>query len=124
MKLKKGDFIKALDEDYVYQIQGMSTLSFGDTYMAKSISNGHTRGFDVDATHYRLATDQEVEDELKYAPKHYPFWITNKKDVIISSGNIFAVSFERAKEIFNQKLIMTNNVGQYNLSDKPLVFIE
>jgi hypothetical protein len=124
MDFKKGDFIKALDEDYIYQIQGMSCLSIGDTYMGRSISAGHSRGFDVNATHYRKATEQEIKHELDSAPKYFSFWVSNKRDEIISNGQIFAPTLERAKDIFNQKLINMNNVGDYCMSETPLTFIE
>ncbi|MDX8367711.1 hypothetical protein [Cytobacillus sp. IB215665] len=124
MEFKKGDFIQALDEDYIYQIQGISALSIGDSYMCKNISRGHSRGFDVNAKHYRRATEQEVQQELESAPKHFPFWVTNKKNVVISNGHIFAPTIERAREIFKSQLIELNNVGEYFMSETPLTFIE
>jgi hypothetical protein len=123
MNYNIGDFIKPNDEEYIYKITNIGTLSFGESYTGKSISRGHGRSFDSKATHYRLATEDEVEEELENAPKYFPFWVTNKKNVIISNGQIFAPTLERAKEIFNQKLIKMNNVGEYFMSEEPVNFL-
>lgn len=123
MEFKVGDFIKALDEEYIYKIEKVGRLSFGETYMGKSISQGHGRAFDVNAKHYRRATEEEINEELSNAPKYFPFWVADKRNNLISNGQIFALTLEKAKEIFNEKLIRMNNVGEYFMSETPLDFI-
>jgi hypothetical protein len=123
---KIGDFIKPNDEEYVYQIDDFFRTKDGEieSYNGKSIGYGHGRGFSINATHYRRATQEEIDNELNTAPKYFAFWIANKKNVLVANGQIFAPTLERAKEIFNGKLIHTNNVGDYFMSDKPTKFIK
>lgn len=123
MDYKIGDFIRPTDEDDVYQIDSISEM-FGKSYMGRSIKCGHTRGFDINAKHYHKATQTDIENALEEAPLYYSFWISNKKNEIVSNGHVFANSLEDAKRIFNGLVNDTKNVGEYYMSEAPLEFIK
>jgi hypothetical protein len=126
MEYQVKDFIYAIDEDRVLQIRKIFTHQNEKLIDAQYISSGGSRWFKADASHFRKATQEEIDDELNNAPKSYPYWIADKKDYIISNGRIKAYSLERAKEIFKEVLKRTRKefkVGDYFMSEEPENYI-
>lgn len=127
MTFQKGDYIMATDENKVYQLEGIGTLTLGNCYFGQGITDGMSRAFLLTADHYRKATEEEVAKELEKAPNHYEFWISDKKDVIVSNGKIVARTIESAKEIFEEYVQRADKdfgVGDSFLSKTPTSYIQ
>jgi hypothetical protein len=59
--LNIGDFIYAIDENRVYEIDGLPSEEARNKYYHGSVVRGSSsRGFDPEANHYRLATEEEI----------------------------------------------------------------